>query len=258
MPLVCNKKWETKDTEETLCREILFQYCCSMTKKPELQHLSEKYGDRHGLPLGLWKHTPLRFSASHRAHESGMFTGWPSSDATDVQERINNDDNNNKLIEPWHILDTNIYNPGTATTYQDAIPSTNETIVIDDLEGAVLDESAVAAEGSDDDADAAGEFDGEKLESDEEIGETPAAGILPGSRADDANPDLQDTISQVYSLIITNDNLKAYLVVDRDFTRLVAHLQRAADGDVDSDAREYFDECMGQVYERYITPTQGG
>jgi hypothetical protein len=109
MRLVCNKKWETHDTDETLYMEIIFQYCASHTQKPDLVSWQKKYGDRLGLPLIIFWNSPLRMSVAHREHGFGMSTGWPTTvPPTDVQQRINNDTvddgtGNNMLIESWYV-----------------------------------------------------------------------------------------------------------------------------------------------------------
>ncbi|EME38225.1 hypothetical protein DOTSEDRAFT_75709 [Dothistroma septosporum NZE10] len=135
MRTVCNKKWRTKDNEEKLYLEIGFQYCCSFTKKPGLQWLKAKYGDRLGLPLVIWLKSPLRFSIAHHVHGGGILTGGRSKEPKDVKERMF--DENNMLMESWYwnsskvdmaeeyygelqktlsaarITDTNIYHSGS-------------------------------------------------------------------------------------------------------------------------------------------------
>lgn len=103
MRLECNKKWITYDNEETLYAEIIFQDCATRTKKPELQSLKQKYGDRLGLPLTSFINSPLKFSVAHRTHGYGMLTGWPTANPLNVSERIDNDDKNNMLIESWYV-----------------------------------------------------------------------------------------------------------------------------------------------------------
>lgn len=103
MRLWCNKKWDTRDTDLTLYREILFQHCASRTTKPELQWLKNKYGDRLGLPLVLWLNNPLRFSIAHREHGFGMFSGWLDERSVSVSDRIAEDEQNNMLIESWFV-----------------------------------------------------------------------------------------------------------------------------------------------------------
>jgi hypothetical protein len=104
MRLDCNKKWATKDSIETIYMEIVFQYCASHTQgEGELSNWKGKYGDRLGLPLIMYWNSPLRLSVAHREHGFGMFTGWPSTSPTNVQERINNDSTNNMLIESWYV-----------------------------------------------------------------------------------------------------------------------------------------------------------
>ncbi|KAK5172168.1 uncharacterized protein LTR77_003806 [Saxophila tyrrhenica] len=115
MRLECNRKWVTKDDEETLCNETMFQMCASMTEKPELQWLREKYGDRLGLPLTTFINSPLRFSIAHRLHGFQMTTGWPTS-PSDVSERV--DAENNILIESWYV---NIAKMDMADEYYDML-----------------------------------------------------------------------------------------------------------------------------------------
>ena len=103
MRLKCNKKWPTIDTEETLYAEIMFQHCISLTTKPELAGLKQKYGDRLRLPLTSFINSPTKFSIAHRVHGSGMFSGWPTTTPSNGQERLNNDYTNNMLVESWYV-----------------------------------------------------------------------------------------------------------------------------------------------------------
>jgi hypothetical protein len=100
MTLECNKKWDTDETDESLYMEIIFQHCASHTTKPELAHFKEKYGDQLGLPLTIQINSPLRLSVAHRLHGSRMVSAWDSH-PTSVQQRLDNDQANNMLIESW-------------------------------------------------------------------------------------------------------------------------------------------------------------
>ncbi|KAK3722970.1 hypothetical protein LTR37_002116 [Vermiconidia calcicola] len=88
MRVACNKKWETRDTAESLFAEIIYQ---TYTDDP-------RYGDGLRLPLVLELHHPLRLSVAHRHHGFGMYSGWPPH-PSDLSER--KDEENNMLIETW-------------------------------------------------------------------------------------------------------------------------------------------------------------
>ncbi|KAF7188812.1 hypothetical protein HII31_09735 [Pseudocercospora fuligena] len=275
----CNKKWQTKDNNEKLYREILFQFCCSRTTKPELQDLKDKYGDRLGLPLVVFNHSPLRLSFAHRTHGSGMSTGWTSDNATDVQERIDNDESNNMLIETWYvnaakldmaedyyeeldtilcaanITDKNIYNPGQVPAATPNVTPAKEVKASDEFEGIQFD-SAPPADGD----KAAEATDPEK--------ESTAVGGLGASQSHGAEGDIKNVpdegvdpgvvemlnqgVESVYGEIFRYDGLKTQMQFDADLRRLLAELQGLAD----DGNQEEFDVCIGQVYERYINQAQ--
>lgn len=211
--LVCNKKWKTCDTDETLYQEIIFQYCCMMTTKPELQWLKNKYGDRLSLPFVLFWNSPLRLSIAHRLHGFAMFTGWLNK-PTNVSERIKNDAKNNMLMETWYInsakfdmaeeyyddldrilsnvtiTDQKIYRPGPPKLVSEAIPSTVEVSAEETFAGPLFDSSVATAD------------DAGKIVDDQKTGEGEAkqdvemvdAGGSGGGGDDDAQNDDDDDV----------------------------------------------------------------
>ena len=80
----CNEKWDTIDDEESLYKEIIFQYCASVSAKKDVNACCLKYGDRLCLPLTLFWNSPLRISVAHRYHGAPMYSVW-SSKVTNVR-----------------------------------------------------------------------------------------------------------------------------------------------------------------------------
>ena len=68
MRVACNKRWFTKDTDESLYAEIIFQYFTD----------DKKYGDMMGPALSIWLWDPLRFSVAHRFH-GFWYVHWMAS-----------------------------------------------------------------------------------------------------------------------------------------------------------------------------------
>ncbi|KAK4494869.1 hypothetical protein PRZ48_014225 [Zasmidium cellare] len=315
MRTVCNKKWRTTDNDEKLYREILFQYCCSRTTKPELQHLKQRYGDRLGLPLVIWMHTPLRLSIAHRLHGLGMLTGWVSDHATDVKERIDNDENNNMLIESWYvnaakfdmaedyyheldtilcaakILNKAIYNPASLallTAQATVTPSVGDLEAQDEYAGASFDtdsvtpdeetsvkdkstkagKSSAAPQPIDDDEEMVdvGDVPGaevEGLKGDDDEGEqfgnegedaTGAADL--GGTASVGESELNTAISNLYQTILSHKGLQRQLTFDPDLRTILGQMQMAANDPTDPEAKDQFDQLMGQVHENYINKAQ--
>lgn len=268
MRVECNKKWTTIDSDETLYREILFQYCCCVTPKPSLQWLKGKYGDRLGLPLVLWKNNPLRFSVAHRAHGFQMFTGWRSDGSINVQERIDNDSNNNMLTESWFvnsakmdmaddyygdlddilssafIQDNTIYNP-QATDFgpPTVVPSKHKRPVEDDIQdefaGVMFDDPALDTPLSDKPVD---EGEGEDVEMTDTAHDD--------ERVGGDNADLQDQVAGIFGVISANDNLAALLEANSDFRDMLQKVQDVADT---NDAPQ-FDQIVAKLFEQFINP----
>lgn len=287
MRLVCNKKWETHDTEETLYREIVFQWCCSNTTKPELQWLKNKYGDRLGLPLVLWWNSPLRFSIAHRTHGSGMFSGWYDTD-TDVQDRIDNDEANNMLIESWYvnsakmdmaeeyydqlddilcstiITDTSIYNPEASVSATAAVPTTKDSDI--ELDDEVAN-SAFNTSGQGDTIDVAGTAAPSTSEPPVEkkprkgkakASDMPAASTAQASSS--AVPDLpafepEPAITSIWKNILDNEFLRDTLPFDPELQTMLAELRMIANNPSDPEAQDKFDAALGQINEQYINKT---
>ncbi|EME88406.1 uncharacterized protein MYCFIDRAFT_192585 [Pseudocercospora fijiensis CIRAD86] len=286
----CNKKWQTMDTEQTLYREILFQYCCSHTTNPALQDL-KRYGDRLSLPLVLFKHSPLRLSVAHRVHGSGMSSGWVSDNATDVQERIDNDKANNMLIESWYvnaakqdmaedyydeldnilcsakITDTAIYNPGTVPPATPSVkPSIKELPVTDEFAGAQFNQADVDEDsktpsagqvstpiGGHGDSEAPETAEG-NLGGDQEprtgVPEEFEPSLVPGADSEELN----QAVSGLYGTILKSEALANQLQHDPAMRRMLSNLQQMAD----EGNQEGFDMCLGQIYEVYVGPAQQG
>lgn len=285
MRIICNKKWRTVDSWYALYREIIFQYCCSKTKKPQLQWLKKKYGDRLGLPLVLTKHNPLRMSVAHRTHGFGMVFGWTSGHPTDVQDRIDNDAKNNSLLEAWgnnsakldmaedyypdldkilcavNITDKSIYNPDlplSGFVGQPLLDATQLGRKQDDffLSGldAVEEKHVLDADGDDQEGEPAGVV--EDVDFDEPGGaETYGAGGGAGDAGDDDDEparDFDDEFSHIYQELTKFPALSDKLSDDPDLQQLITELQNhGSNGDGTK-----FDEIMGAIYQDFINPAK--
>ncbi|EME41002.1 hypothetical protein DOTSEDRAFT_56056 [Dothistroma septosporum NZE10] len=268
---------------------MLFQYCCSVTKKKDLKWLKEKYGDRLGLPLTMAFNSPLRLSIAHRHHGFGMLSGWESESPLDVQERIDNDQENNMLIESWYvnsskflmakeyydkldgilrdakITNKEIYNPGTPAQ----TPGVTLAAAVqeeDEFEGGQFDDNATEQD-SEGTGDSGGAGDGGTTLTGDDGTTLTGDGDATGGQATSATAQGDDQsgdsppsafaarITTIMEMITQYPVLIHQLCTDDGLRELLAQLQGISDNAwTNPMAEEECDECIGKIQEQYITP----
>ncbi|KAK6436940.1 hypothetical protein LTR95_006873, partial [Oleoguttula sp. CCFEE 5521] len=107
---VCNVKWKTIDTPETLLLECVYQ------------HMATKGRDEFlGLPITIWLQHPLCLSIGHRHHGFQMRTGFNTLTPTDLKKHYNASDSN-------ILFETQCSNKAKWNFYEERYPA-----ILDDL-----------------------------------------------------------------------------------------------------------------------------
>ncbi|KAF7190721.1 hypothetical protein HII31_07880 [Pseudocercospora fuligena] len=273
MRLRCNKKWKTKDTPLSLYREMIFQYCCSVTEKDDLQWLKQKYGDRLGLPLVLSLNNPLRLSVAHREHGFGMFTGWLDENAVSVDGRLAKDNLNNMLIESWYvnsakmdmaeefypeldeilrsvnIKDKAIYDPEAAAGVPTAnVQPAEDVPIVDDFamatfENVMDDGDSLSPTESSGGVGEETRAPDDTAEEDEPM-EPDTADASTAAQGQDEVSELDTMLANLYTMIFASPRLQDVLKTNAELQRLLGQLRSLADEEDTSGFHAYYGSCM--------------